>query len=118
MKHVPASELLKTPGAMLTRTHVHELGFEQRAVDAIFRELDVVFVPGYSRAHVRVEDYLTLIARCTYGREGRRSMARIRLSFISGVNERVQPLLPEISQVVVRETCTSGCVYSERGSAA
>jgi len=25
--------------------------------------------------------------------------------------ERVRPSLPELSQVVVRETCTSGCVY-------
>jgi 6-pyruvoyltetrahydropterin/6-carboxytetrahydropterin synthase len=29
--------------------------------------------------------------------------------------ERVHPALPEISKVVVRETCTSGCVY--RGDA-
>ena len=29
--------------------------------------------------------------------------------------DRVQPALPELSQVVVRETCTSGCVY--RGEA-
>ena len=25
--------------------------------------------------------------------------------------ERVQPALPELSQVVVQETCTSGCIY-------
>jgi 6-pyruvoyltetrahydropterin/6-carboxytetrahydropterin synthase len=25
--------------------------------------------------------------------------------------ERLVPCLPELSQVVVRETCTSGCVY-------
>jgi len=25
--------------------------------------------------------------------------------------DRVQPSLPDLSQVVVRETCTSGCVY-------
>jgi 6-pyruvoyltetrahydropterin/6-carboxytetrahydropterin synthase len=25
--------------------------------------------------------------------------------------DRVQPAMPELSQVVVRETCTSGCVY-------
>ena len=29
--------------------------------------------------------------------------------------ERVSPSLPELSQIVVRETCTSGCVY--RGEA-
>jgi integrase len=36
---------------MLSRTDLRELGWERRAVDAIFRELDVVFLPGYSRAH-------------------------------------------------------------------
>ena len=25
--------------------------------------------------------------------------------------ERLQPSLPELSQIVIRETCTSGCVY-------
>jgi 6-pyruvoyltetrahydropterin/6-carboxytetrahydropterin synthase len=25
--------------------------------------------------------------------------------------DRVQPALPDLSQIVVRETCTSGCVY-------
>ncbi len=30
--------------------------------------------------------------------------------------DRVQPALPELAQVVVQETCTSGCVYrGERG---
>jgi hypothetical protein len=51
---------------MLSRTDLRDLGWERRAVDAIFRELDVVFLPGYSRGHVRVEDYLTLIERCRY----------------------------------------------------
>jgi len=38
----------------------------RRAVDAIFRELPVVFLPGYKRGHVRVEDYLRLIEQSTY----------------------------------------------------
>ena len=37
------AELLDRPGAMLSRSDLHELGWERRAVDAIFRELDVVF---------------------------------------------------------------------------
>ena len=37
-----ASELLVTPSALLSRSHLRELGLERRAVDAVFRELDVV----------------------------------------------------------------------------
>lgn len=61
-----ASELLETPGAKLTRSHLRELGYERRAIDAIFRELDVVVLPGYSRPMIRVEDYLSLVERSTY----------------------------------------------------
>jgi hypothetical protein len=61
-----AAELLETPGGMLSRSDLRELGWERRAVDAIFRELDVVFLPGYARGHVRVADYLALVERCTY----------------------------------------------------
>jgi hypothetical protein len=61
-----AAQLLENPGAMLSRSDLRELGWERRAVDAIFRELDVVFLPGYSRGHVRAGDYLELIERCTF----------------------------------------------------
>jgi len=43
-----AVEPLERPGGMLSRTDLRELGWERRAVDAIFRELPVVFLPGYS----------------------------------------------------------------------
>jgi hypothetical protein len=36
-------------------------------VDATFRELDVVVLPGFSRPFVRVSDYLELVERSTYG---------------------------------------------------
>jgi hypothetical protein len=62
-----AAELLETPGGVLSRSDLRALGWERRAVDAIFRELDVVFLPGYSRGYVRVEDYLALVERSTYG---------------------------------------------------
>jgi len=39
---------------------------ERRAVDAIFRALPVVALPGYSRPMVRVEDYVELVQRNTY----------------------------------------------------
>jgi len=61
-----AGALLATPGALLSRSHLRELGLERRAVDAVFRELDVVVLPGYSRPMIRVEDYVALLSRCTY----------------------------------------------------
>lgn len=61
-----AADLIKTPDALLTRTHLRQLGFERRAIDAIFRALPVVALPGYSRPMVRVEDYLQFVERNTY----------------------------------------------------
>lgn len=61
-----ASMLLETPGALLSRSHLRELGLERRAVDAVFRALDVVVLPGYSRPLVRAEDYLALLSRSTH----------------------------------------------------
>jgi len=37
MTRPTATDLLETPGAPLTRTHLRELGLERRAVDAVFR---------------------------------------------------------------------------------
>jgi hypothetical protein len=61
-----ATELLETPGALLTRSHLRELGLERRAIDAVFRALAVVFLPGYSRPMIRVEEFLELLERCTF----------------------------------------------------
>ena len=61
-----AAQRLATPGAVLSRTDLRSLGFERRAVDAIFRALPVVVLPGYSRPLVRAEDYLKLVASSTY----------------------------------------------------
>jgi hypothetical protein len=61
-----AAELLETRGALLTRTHLRDLGLERRAVDAVFRILPVVALPGYSRPMIRAEAYRDLIARSTY----------------------------------------------------
>ena len=63
----PAAERLSNPAALLSRTDLRELGFERRAVDAVFRALDVIYLPGYSRPLVRVTDYLELLRRSTYG---------------------------------------------------
>jgi hypothetical protein len=61
----PAARL-GNPDALLSRTDLRELGLERRAVDAVFRELDVIVLPGYSRPLVRVADYVELIERSTY----------------------------------------------------
>ncbi len=64
--HPVATELLAAPEALLTRTHLRELGLERRAVDAVFRALPVVALPGYSRPMVRVQDYIQLVEHHTY----------------------------------------------------
>jgi hypothetical protein len=66
MNRPAATELLETPGALLSRTHLRELGLERRAVDAVFRALPVVALPGYSRPLIRAEDYLRLLDEHTY----------------------------------------------------
>jgi hypothetical protein len=61
-----AAELLREPEALLTRTHLRELGLERRAVDAVFRACPIVALPGYSRPVLRVRDYLKLLERSTF----------------------------------------------------
>ncbi len=61
-----AAGLLETPGALLSRTHLRELGLERRAVDAVFRALPVVALPGYSRPLIRADDYRQLLEAHTY----------------------------------------------------
>ncbi len=65
-RHPAAAELLWTPGALLNRTHLRELGLERRAVDAVFRALPVVALPGYSRPLIRAEEYLELVEHHTF----------------------------------------------------
>ena len=66
----PATRL-ENPDAILTRTDLRDLGYERRAIDAIFRECrrreGVVVLPGYSRPMVHVRVYQEVIADCTYG---------------------------------------------------
>jgi hypothetical protein len=61
-----ATELLATPGALLSRSHLRELGLERRAIDSVFRTLDVIVLPGYSRPLVRAEDYQRLLEQHTF----------------------------------------------------
>jgi hypothetical protein len=62
----PATDLASTAGALLTRSNLRDLGLERRAVDAVFRELPVVALPGYGRPMVRAEDFAALVERSTY----------------------------------------------------
>jgi fructose-1-phosphate kinase PfkB-like protein len=61
-----AAELLERDGALLTRSHLAELGLTRTMIDAVFRTLDVVVFPGSCRPAVKREDYLDLLERCTY----------------------------------------------------
>lgn len=61
-----ASELLQTDGALLSRSHLRELGLPRRAIDSVFRHLPNVFIDGYARGFVRAEDYRALVARSTF----------------------------------------------------
>jgi hypothetical protein len=51
---------------VLSRSDLRELGYQRRAVDAIFRACPVVVLPGYSRPVIRVSDYLNLIREHTF----------------------------------------------------
>jgi hypothetical protein len=61
-----AAELLDQGTGLLSRSHLRELGLERRAADAVFRACSVVFLPGYSRGLIRVEDYLDLLEERTF----------------------------------------------------
>ncbi len=74
--HLTARELLETPGALLTRTHLRELGLERRAVDAVFRALPVVALPGYSRPLIHADQYRELVEEFTYRDDRVRPMAQ------------------------------------------
>jgi hypothetical protein len=64
-----AAQLLETPGALLSRGHLRELGLGRRAVDAVFGTLPVIELPGFSRPFVRRDDYVALLERSTYGHD-------------------------------------------------
>jgi hypothetical protein len=66
-----AAERLANPDAVLTRSDLAELGYERRAIDAIFRACPIESWPGYRRPMIRVSDFLAWRERCTY-RDGER----------------------------------------------
>jgi hypothetical protein len=68
MNHTRPSAVarLTNPEAVLSRSDLRELGYERRAVDAVFRACPVIAVPGYSRPLIRVSDYLQFVEQHTY----------------------------------------------------
>ena len=65
----PASQLLETPGALLTRSDLRALGLERRGIDSVFRTLPVVFLPGYSTGMVKASDYVALLEKQTFSKD-------------------------------------------------
>jgi hypothetical protein len=61
----PAARL-DNPDAVLSRSDLRELGYERRAVDAIFRACPVVAIPGYARPLIRAADFHAFLAEHTY----------------------------------------------------
>ena len=61
-----AAELLRTEGALLTRSDLRELGLERRAIDVVFRECPIIVLPGYTRPMVQREAYLALLEGSTF----------------------------------------------------
>jgi hypothetical protein len=64
-----AAELLATPGALLDRRALAELGLQRRSVDYLFRELPVVSLPGVRRTYVYADDVRRCLAEHTYTEE-------------------------------------------------
>jgi hypothetical protein len=64
-----ASELLATPGAVLDRRALYDLGYQRRTVDWIFRTLPVLSPPGVRRTYVYSDDVRRLLAENTYTEE-------------------------------------------------
>jgi hypothetical protein len=56
----------RAPGRLLSRSDLRELGLERRAIDAVFRALPVVRLPGYARPLIREADYLELLEASSY----------------------------------------------------
>jgi hypothetical protein len=61
-----AAELLETPGALLDRRALIELGLQRRSIDFLFRELPVVSFPGVRRTYVRADDVRRCLEENTY----------------------------------------------------
>jgi hypothetical protein len=66
-----AADRVSDPEAVLSRSDLRELGYERRAVDAIFGACAILQLPGYSRPLIRVRDYLALLEASSYDGKSR-----------------------------------------------
>jgi hypothetical protein len=64
-----AADLLRTSGAVLTSSHLKELGWTRTHIDAIWRACPMIVLPGTRRPVLRVEDYLAWLEEHTYRNE-------------------------------------------------
>jgi hypothetical protein len=64
-----AAELLATPGALLDRRALAELGLQRRSIDYVFAQLDVLAFPGVRRVYVRSDDVRQLLDQFTFGKD-------------------------------------------------
>lgn len=66
-------ERLELPDAVLSRVDLGELGWQRRAVDAIFKECGkrggVILLPGYTRPVVLVSVYREVLAASTFSED-------------------------------------------------
>jgi len=61
-----AVERLENVDAVLSRSDLRQLGYERRAIDAIFRGCPVVALPGYARTLIRVADFQAFLTEHTH----------------------------------------------------
>jgi hypothetical protein len=64
-------------GAVLTSSHLRELGCTRTHIDAIWRACPMIILPGTRRPVLRVEDYLAYLEEHTY----RNDQPRVRSPF-------------------------------------
>jgi hypothetical protein len=57
---------LVNPEAVLSRSDLRELGYERRAIDAVFRGCPIIALPAYPRLLIRISDYLRFVEQHTY----------------------------------------------------
>lgn len=65
-RQVELHERVAMPEALLPRTDRGALGLPRRGVDAVFRALDIVVLPGYAQPMVRVCDDVEPVEQSTY----------------------------------------------------
>jgi hypothetical protein len=66
VKRPSASELLATDGSLMNTSDMTDLGLTRAAIDAILKQIPVVYIEGSRRPFVHAEDLRRLLAESTY----------------------------------------------------